>query len=94
VHCINYQFVLSLTHGGNQPPIDFTKETFAMQKILWSCVELKEMTGLANRTIWGHISPRGSLRCVRVGRRVLFRPQDVNAWIEKMQQEAEAAAVA
>jgi hypothetical protein len=37
--------------------------------------------GLSEKTLWNHTQPRGDLRCVRVGERVLYRPADLEAWL-------------
>ncbi|MHC4563395.1 MAG: helix-turn-helix domain-containing protein, partial [Planctomycetota bacterium] len=36
---------------------------------------------LSERTLWG-LTKRGNIRCVRVGRRVLYDPADLRAFIE------------
>lgn len=44
--------------------------------------EVAEYTGLCEKSIWNGTAPRGDLPCVKLGARVLYRPEDVSAWIE------------
>ena len=57
------------------------------KKMLWSVAELEESTGISQRTLWANTHPRGALKCVRVGRRVLYRPEDARVWLEFLQQQ-------
>jgi predicted DNA-binding transcriptional regulator AlpA len=44
--------------------------------------EVAEVSGLCEKSIWNVTAPRGDLPCVKMGTRVLYRPEDVAAWIE------------
>ena len=41
-----------------------------------------EQTCLCEKSIWNATAPRGDLPCVKLGSRTLYRPADVEAWIE------------
>lgn len=47
-----------------------------------SPAEVAEWSGLSRRTITAHISS-GALPVRRIGRRVLVRPSDVLAWLDR-----------
>jgi predicted DNA-binding transcriptional regulator AlpA len=44
--------------------------------------EVADQTGLCEKSVWNATAPRGDLPCVKLGTRVLYRPEDVTAWIE------------
>jgi predicted DNA-binding transcriptional regulator AlpA len=52
----------------------------AVTKLL-SIREVAEQTGLCEKSVWNATAPRGSLICVKLGSRVMYRPEDVAAWI-------------
>ena len=49
---------------------------------LMSIREVAGRTGLCEKSIWNATAPRGTLPCVKLGSRILYRPEDVAAWIE------------
>ena len=49
---------------------------------LWNIRTVAEQTGLCEKSVWNATAPRGSLPCVKLGSRTLYRPADVEAWIE------------
>ena len=49
---------------------------------LLSIREASQLLNLCEKSIWNHCCPRGDLLCVRLGSRLLFRREDINAWIE------------
>ena len=53
----------------------------AVTKLL-SIREVADQTGLCEKSVWNSSAPRGSLLCVKLGARILYRPEDVTAWIE------------
>jgi len=59
------------------------------QKLLLSTREVSQATGLCEKTVWSETEPRGTLRCVRIGRRVLYDIADVRRWIESKKGGAE-----
>ncbi len=44
--------------------------------------QVADQTGLCSKSIWNTTAPRGALPCVKLGARVMYRPEDVAAWIE------------
>ena len=38
--------------------------------------------GVSARWLWSATAPRGPIPCVRLGRRVLYRPADLAAFVE------------
>lgn len=53
----------------------------AVTKLL-SIRQVAEQTGLCEKSVWNSSAPRGYLPCVKLGARILYRPEDVAAWIE------------
>ncbi|MCA9125096.1 MAG: hypothetical protein KDB11_33200 [Planctomycetales bacterium] len=41
---------------------------------------------MCEKTLWSTTWPRGELPCVRIGRRVLYDPRDITAWIDKQKE--------
>ena len=44
--------------------------------------EVADQTGLCEKSVWNSTAPRGALPCVKLGARVMYRPDDVAAWID------------
>lgn len=59
-------------------------------KLLWTASEVHIQTNLSERYIWGETAPRGSLACVRCGKRVLYEPQAVREWLARKRQDGGA----
>lgn len=51
------------------------------QQILMNVVDAAKAMGISERTIWT-LTQRHSLPCVRIGRRVLYDPLDLQKWID------------
>ena len=49
---------------------------------LLSIREASELLNLCEKSVWNHAAPRGSLPVVRIGSRLLFRRDDIDAWVE------------
>lgn len=52
-----------------------------------------QLGGISVRTLWNLSAPRGPIPVVRLGRRVFYRPEDLEAFVRKaaeQQQRAEA----
>ncbi len=62
----------------------------AITKLL-SIREVAEQTGLCEKSVWNSTAPRGGLVCVKLGARILYRPEDVAAWIESRVIRPESA---
>ena len=58
---------------------------------LLSIREASELLNLCEKSVWNHCCPRGSLPCVRLGSRLLFRREDIDRWIESRVVRAESA---
>lgn len=58
-----------------------TAELPAVTKLM-SIRDVADQTGLCEKSIWNATAPRGDLVCVKLGTRILYRPDDVSAWIE------------
>jgi predicted DNA-binding transcriptional regulator AlpA len=48
---------------------------------LLSIAEASQLLKLCEKSVWNHCCPRGDLICVRLGKRLLFRREDINAWV-------------
>lgn len=42
---------------------------------------------ICERSLWAVTAPRGSLRCVRIGRSVRYDLNDLREWLDNMKQE-------
>lgn len=58
-------------------------------KLLLSAREAAEALSVCEKTLWSHTVPRGAIRCVRIGSRVLYDPLDLKAWIDQRKGGAE-----
>jgi hypothetical protein len=54
--------------------------------------EVSELTRLSPRMIWQLSWPRGDLPCTRIGRRVIYDPDDVAAWLQRRKAETQVEA--
>ncbi len=57
-------------------------EAPTLPKLLLSEKEAADALGICPRTLWGLMKAR-QIRCVRIGRRVLYDPRDLQAWIDR-----------
>jgi len=53
----------------------------ASPKLLLSAREAARALSICEKTLWSLTRPRGNLPCVRIGRRCLYDPRDLEAWI-------------
>jgi hypothetical protein len=44
--------------------------------------EAARLTGIGTRLLWSQTAPRGPIPCVRVGKAVLYRVADLQAFLE------------
>ena len=56
------------------------------QKEIWSVRETAARLGISERTLYSITSPRGSLKCVRIGTRVFYNPRTVAVWIQEQEE--------
>jgi predicted DNA-binding transcriptional regulator AlpA len=43
--------------------------------------EAARILGIGVRMLWSNTSPRGEIPSIRIGRAVLYRPSDLDAWL-------------
>ena len=62
-------------------------------RLLWNLRESAKAIGVSGKTLqtW---AKRGKVPCVRIGSRVLYDPQDLQRWIEKLKTGSITAATA
>lgn len=58
----------------NRPATDWPK-------LLLDARQAAEALSICEKTLWSITQPRGDLPCVRIGRRILYDPADLRAWI-------------
>jgi hypothetical protein len=71
------EIVLSLTTENSAP----------LQKLL-SARETAVLLNVCEKTLWSMTAPRGQIAVVRIGRRILYDPRDLNRWIESNKSAA------
>lgn len=52
--------------------------------------EVAKRLALCEKTVQNLTAPRGPIPCVRIGRRVLYRPTDIEAFLAKRADESRA----
>lgn len=57
-------------------------------RLLIDAREAARRLGISERLLWEHTTPRGGVPCVRVGRRCLYSPQALAAWVERREVPA------
>jgi len=60
------------------------------EKSLWSVRECAARLGISERTLHSHTAPRGTLKCVRIGARVCYRPEAVETWLKEREGDENA----
>ena len=53
------------------------------EKRLLTSREVASLLSISARTVWAMTVPRGLLPCIKVGRAVRYRTEDLEAWIQK-----------
>lgn len=56
-------------------------------RLLLDAREASKALGICEKTLWNATRPRGSIPCVRIGKRVLYSVADLQRWIETQTQE-------
>ena len=51
-------------------------------KLVLTIREVAKILGVTEQTLWKWTCPRGDLPCVKMGKLVRYRPQDLEEWIE------------
>jgi len=57
------------------------------EKSLWSVRECAARLGISERTLHTITAPRGSLPSVKIGVRVLYRPETVEKWLAEQERD-------
>lgn len=53
-------------------------------RLLWSLADIAALTGISDRHLQRQLSARKMPQCdLRIGRRVLWRPETIRAWLER-----------
>jgi len=47
--------------------------------------------GISTRHLWSLTAPRGPIPCIRLGRRVFYDPNDLQAFLQERKQTAETS---
>ena len=59
------------------------------EKSLWSVRECARRLGISERTLHTLTTPRGTLQSVKIGVRVLYRPETVEQWLRDKESPRE-----
>ena len=57
-------------------------------KMLLSARAASKTLSICERSLWG-VTKRGEIPCIRIGRRVLYDPRDLRAWIDSKKEEGQ-----
>mgnify|MGYP001039322938 FL=1 len=63
-----------------------------LPRLLLSVAETARALNLLRKKLWQITAPRGSLPAIHVGRRVLYSPRDVEAWIQRQKAQEQQTA--
>ncbi|NLY01670.1 MAG: helix-turn-helix domain-containing protein [Rhodopirellula sp.] len=56
-------------------------------RLLLDAREASKALGICQKTLWANTRPRGSIPCVRIGKRVLYAVADLQRWIDAQKQD-------
>jgi hypothetical protein len=65
---------------------------FPHEPILVDAGEAARRLSISPRYLWDETVPRGSIPCVRQGRRVLYSVESLQAWVRSQEQTATVSA--
>lgn len=65
------------------PNVDLAR---TIEKLLITTQEAAARLSISERTLFSITEPRGTLRCVRLPGRTLYRPDDITAWLDERQR--------
>jgi len=68
-----------------------TEHASTLTRLLLSARDTAAALGVCERTLWER-TRTGEIPCVRIGRRVLYEPRDLEAWIAQQKRQAAAPA--
>lgn len=60
-----------------------------MEPMLLSARETAKALGICEKTLWT-LTKQGGIPCIRVGVRVLYDPQDLRSWIDRVKTPLKA----
>jgi len=63
------------------------QEAKTMRRLLMSAQDAARALAISERTLWG-LTKRQAIPSIRVGRRVLYDPRDLQAWINRQKAKA------
>jgi len=63
-----------------------TANPSTLPKLLLNAREAAKALSICPKTLWSMTAPRGDLPSVRIGRRVLYDPADLQRWIEAQKE--------
>lgn len=56
-------------------------------RLLLDAREAAQALGICEKTLWSATRPRGSIPCVRIGKRCLYSVKDLETWIGQQTTE-------
>jgi len=56
-------------------------------KEVWSVRETAAKLGISERTLFSITAPRGTLKAIKIGSRVAYRPESVADWLKSQEQK-------
>lgn len=62
-----------------------TEQNFTLNPLLLNARDAAAAMSISERLLWTKTNC-GEIPCVRIGRRVLYDPRDLQGWIEKMKK--------
>lgn len=70
------------------------QQTNEVQPLLLSAAEAAKSLGVCQKSLWSQTAPRGPIRCVRLGVRVLYSRASLEAFIAEQEARAVGAIAA
>lgn len=62
-------------------------DSVANVRLLLDARETSRALGICEKTLWSETAPRGTIPCVRIGKRVLYSVKDLQRWIDAQTQD-------
>ena len=67
-----------------------TENTPSMPKLLLSVREAASALNVCEKTLYSYTVPRGTIKCLKIGTRMLYVPADLREWIDKQKGATDA----
>jgi hypothetical protein len=64
-----------------------TTNTTEPIRLLVDAREAAAALGVCEKTLWTHTRPRGTIPCIRIGKRTLYSVRDLERWIDSEQEQ-------